>query len=47
VTAKKAAARKAVPSRKKANPKPAARKTAVTQSQAPSAPEALTATAAA
>jgi hypothetical protein len=47
VTAKKAAARKAVPSRKKANPKPAARKTAVTQSQATSAPEAVIATSAA
>jgi DNA-binding protein H-NS len=47
VAAKKAAARKAVPSRKKANPKPAARKTAVVESQAPSAPEAVTATAAA
>ncbi|WP_275407624.1 hypothetical protein [Variovorax sp. WS11] len=38
---------KALPIRKKANPKPAARKAAVVESQPPSAPEAVAATAAA
>ena len=47
VTAKKAAVSKAVPSRKKANAKPAARKAVAVDSQTPSAPEAATATAAA
>ena len=47
VTAKKAAVSKALPSRKKANAKPAERKAAAVDSQTPSAPEAATATAAA
>ena len=47
VTAKKAAVSKAVPSRKKANAKPVARKAAAVDSQTPAAPEAATVTAAA